>query len=77
MCLPSKCGIDRSNGKRRRASRGSLTPETISEAALGIADALGLENLTVQLAEQLGVAPMSVYGHYKSKDEIVGSLLAR
>ena len=48
--------------KRKRASRGSLTPETISEAALGIADALGLENLTVRkLAEQLGVAPMSVY----------------
>ena len=64
--------------KRKRASRGSLTPETISEAALSIADSLGLENLTVRkLAEQLGVAPMSVYGHYKNKDEIVGSLLAR
>ncbi|MBT6175956.1 MAG: TetR family transcriptional regulator [Deltaproteobacteria bacterium] len=64
--------------KRKRASRGSLTSEAISAAALEIADELGLENLTVRkLADKLGVAPMSVYGYYKNKDEIVGSLLAR
>ena len=64
--------------KRKRASRGSLSAEAISAAALEIADELGLENLTVRkLADKLGVAPMSVYGHYNNKDEIVGSLLAR
>ena len=64
--------------KRKRASRGSLTPEIISLSALEIADEFGLENLTVRkLAEKLGVAPMSVYGHYKNKDEIVASLLER
>lgn len=64
--------------KRKRASRGSLSPKAIVDAALKVADEEGLDRLTVRrLATVLGVAPMSIYGHFQNKDEILGELLGR
>ena len=62
--------------KRRRASRGSLKANMILHEALKIADSDGLGQLTVRrLAQALGVAPMSIYGHFKNKAEILDALL--
>lgn len=64
--------------KRKRASRGSLSPKAIIDAALKISDEEGLDRLTVRrLATVLGVAPMSIYGHFQNKDEILSELLGR
>ncbi|MGW0499652.1 TetR/AcrR family transcriptional regulator [Streptomyces sp. NPDC003007] len=56
----------------RAALRTSLSPERIAEAAVAIADAEGLDALTMRrLAVALGVAPMAVYRYVTGKDELL------
>jgi AcrR family transcriptional regulator len=51
--------------------------EAVASAALLIADRLGLRKLTIRrVAEEVGVAPMTIYGSVRSKEELVG-LVAR
>ncbi|MEO6086919.1 MAG: TetR/AcrR family transcriptional regulator [Umezawaea sp.] len=57
----------RSRGKR--GPRPRLTAEQIADAAIRIADADGLDALSMQrIATDLGCAPMSIYNHIPSKD---------
>ncbi|HEX6344150.1 TetR/AcrR family transcriptional regulator [Umezawaea sp.] len=57
----------RSRGKR--GPRPRLTAEQIARAAIRIADADGLEALSMQrIASDLGFATMSLYNHVASKD---------
>lgn len=59
-----------------RTPRGTLDREGILRAALEIADAEGLDGLTIRkLATSLGVSPMAVYRHVRDKAEIVEGLL--
>jgi AcrR family transcriptional regulator len=52
--------------------RIALSPDRIAVAALAIADADGLEGLTMRrLAAQLGVVPMSVYRHVAGKEGLL------
>ena len=62
---------------RTRRPRGSLTPEVILDAAEAIA-AQGFDALTMRaVAGHLGAAPMALYNHFPTKDDLVDALLDR
>jgi AcrR family transcriptional regulator len=49
----------------------------VVEGALALADAEGLEAVTVRrLAKRLGVTPMALYWHFHSKDELLDGMAA-
>lgn len=53
------------------AERSRLTRQAVVGQALALADAEGLDAVTVRrLAERLGVTPMALYWHVKNKDEL-------
>jgi TetR/AcrR family transcriptional regulator, tetracycline repressor protein len=55
-----------------------LTKAAVVDQALRLADAVGLEALTIRkLAAELGVTPMALYWHYRSKDELLQGLSER
>ena len=57
---------------RRRASEGELTRERIVRAAIAIADAEGMAELSMRrLATTLGTPTMSLYRHVPAKDDLV------
>lgn len=57
------------------AVRDALTPNRIVDAALALADAHGLEALTMRrLGAALGVEAMSLYRHVASKDALLDTL---
>ncbi|MFE3196614.1 TetR/AcrR family transcriptional regulator [Embleya sp. NPDC059237] len=60
------------------AARTLLTPERIAEVAVGIADAEGIEAVTMRrLATELGVAPMAAYRYVSGKDDLLELMLDR
>jgi AcrR family transcriptional regulator len=66
----------RASGRQRRA-RGSLTPEVILDAAEEVAGE-GFDALTMRaVAARLGAAPMALYNHFATKEELVDALLDR
>jgi TetR/AcrR family transcriptional regulator, tetracycline repressor protein len=68
-----------SKERRKRApNRGTLTPQTVVEGALVLADSEGLEAVTIRrLAKELGVTPMALYWHFRSKGELLDGMAAR
>jgi TetR/AcrR family tetracycline transcriptional repressor len=49
-----------------------LSKDTVTGRALALADALGPDGLTIRrLAQDLGVTPMALYWHFRSKDELL------
>ncbi|WP_158851652.1 TetR/AcrR family transcriptional regulator C-terminal domain-containing protein [Saccharothrix deserti] len=57
---------------RPRAQETDLTGERLVLAAVRVADAEGLDGLSMRrVASQLGVATMSLYRHVENKDELV------
>ncbi|HTS97221.1 MAG TPA: TetR family transcriptional regulator [Streptosporangiaceae bacterium] len=58
--------------------RPRLSKEAVVDQALAIADADGLDALTIRrLASQLGVTPMAFYWHFRSKEALLGGLAER
>ena len=58
--------------------RTRLTRAAVVDRALALADASGLESLTVRkLATELGVTPMALYWHFHGKDELLEGLTER
>lgn len=54
------------------AQRSRLSKATVVQRALALADAGGLDALTIRrLAQELGVTPMALYWHFKNKDELL------
>lgn len=48
------------------------------DRGLALADAEGLDALTIRrLAQQLGVTPMALYWHFRSKEDLLGGLAER
>ncbi|MCR1784389.1 TetR/AcrR family transcriptional regulator [Nocardioides carbamazepini] len=61
---------------RRNASRGKISREAIVAAALEVSDSsAGLDAVTVRsLATKLGTGTMTLYGYFRSKDEILDAM---
>jgi len=60
------------------AERPRLSKATVVERGLALADAEGLEAVTIRrLAADLGVTPMALYWHFRSKDELLVGLADR
>jgi AcrR family transcriptional regulator len=60
------------------AARSSLTRERVVEQALAVADADGIEAVTIRrLATELGVTPMALYWHFKTKDDLLAGAADR
>ena len=58
-------------------NRVTLTPQTVVEGALALAEAEGLGAVTIRrLAKKLGVTPMALYWHFRSKDELLDGMAA-
>ncbi len=61
---------------RRRGRKPRLTREQIARLALELIDRDGLEALTMQrLAERAGVGTMTLYGYFRSKDELLQAVV--
>ncbi|NDU77795.1 TetR family transcriptional regulator [Actinomadura sp. DSM 109109] len=68
-------------GVRERPRRGPkprLTAEEIVRAAIRLADAEGLDGLSIRrIAEELGVSPMSIYTYVPGKAELIDVMIDR
>ncbi|MDN5917614.1 MAG: TetR/AcrR family transcriptional regulator C-terminal domain-containing protein [Pseudonocardia sp.] len=55
----------------------ALSSAAVIEAALALADSQGLDAVTIRrLARELGVTPMALYWHVRSKEELLDGLAA-
>jgi AcrR family transcriptional regulator len=62
----------------RQADRIRLSRAAVTDRALALADAAGLEAVTIRrLAAELGVSPMALYWHFRSKEELLAALADR
>jgi len=60
----------------RTRRRVTLDRETVLQAALALADEVGLEGLSMRkLGQRLGVEAMSLYNHVAGKDDVVGAIV--
>jgi TetR/AcrR family tetracycline transcriptional repressor len=58
--------------------RTKLTRDAVVDRALALADASGLDKLTIRkLATELGVTPMALYWHFRGKEELLEGLAER
>jgi AcrR family transcriptional regulator len=58
--------------RRRRGRPATITRADLVAAALRLAQRVGLDRFTIkQLADELGVAPMTLYHHVSSRSELV------
>src|SRR5215472_14105451 len=65
--VKTKMRSDEPDGDKPRLSK-----HTVTESALKLADADGLDALTIRkLAEHLGVTPMALYWHFRSKEDLL------
>jgi AcrR family transcriptional regulator len=66
---------DKTEAPQREADRTRLSKAAVVDRALALGDALGLEALTIRrLAQELGVTPMALYWHFRSKEELLAGL---
>lgn len=65
-------------GSRSPMPRGSLSPARVVQAALDLADAEGIDAVTMRaVAQRLGCKPMSLYRHIADKDALLDALVER
>ncbi len=58
--------------------RARLSKSTVTDRALKLADADGLDTLTIRkLAQDLGVTPMALYWHFRSKEDLLEGVAER
>src|SRR3954469_21033636 len=64
--------------EQRTTARASLTRDRVVDRALAVADAEGIEAVTIRrLATELGVTPMALYWHFKTKDDLLAGAADR
>src|SRR5258708_20136966 len=64
--------------KSSEAERTKLSRSAVVGRALALADSAGLEALTIRrLATELGVTPMALYWHFRSKEELIAGVADR
>jgi AcrR family transcriptional regulator len=60
---------------KKNSATESLSRETVVDRALALADAEGLEAVTIRrLGQDFGVTPMALYWHVKNKDELLDAM---
>src|ERR1700722_14206509 len=58
------------------APRQRLSRARVLEAAVALADQIGLEAFSMRgLAQELGVVPMALYKHFANKDELLDDMV--
>src|SRR5215469_9841618 len=63
---------------RDSPERTRLSKDAVVDRALALADAEGLDALTIRrLARELGVTPMALYWHFRSKEALLAGLADR
>lgn len=76
-CTLYNCQVVVQN-RRDASERTTLTPRAVVEGALSLADSEGLGAVTIRrLAGDLGVTPMALYWHFRSKDELLDGMVDR
>lgn len=66
------------NGKRTREEQPRLTHASVTDRAMRLADAEGIEAVTLRrLAKDFGVTPMALYWHIPNKDSLLDALVDR
>ncbi|BFV55124.1 TetR/AcrR family transcriptional regulator C-terminal domain-containing protein [Kitasatospora sp. CMC57] len=61
---------------REPAPRAPLSRERVLRAAVALADATGIDALSMRrLAQELGVVPMALYKHVANKDELLDGMV--
>jgi TetR/AcrR family transcriptional regulator, tetracycline repressor protein len=71
-------GSGKADAGKADADRARLTKSAVVDQALQLADSVGLEALTIRkLATELGVTPMALYWHFRSKEELLTGLVER
>jgi TetR/AcrR family transcriptional regulator, tetracycline repressor protein len=71
------CQVMAPKSRQDATNRVTLTPQTVVEGALALAEAEGLGAVTIRrLAKKLGVTPMARYCHFRSKDELLDGMAA-
>jgi TetR/AcrR family transcriptional regulator, tetracycline repressor protein len=64
--------------RTQEAERSRLSKKTVVDRGLALADADGLDKLTIRrLTQDLGVTPMALYWHFRSKEELLLGLADR
>jgi AcrR family transcriptional regulator len=64
--------------KSSETERIRLSRSAVVDRALALADREGIEALTIRrLATELGVTPMALYWHFRSKEELIAGLADR
>ncbi|MHB1505009.1 MAG: TetR/AcrR family transcriptional regulator [Acidimicrobiales bacterium] len=64
--------------KRRRAEWGTLSRQQVVDVATQVVRGGGYDQMTIRsLAAELGVAPMSLYGHVRSKEDLLDEVVDR
>ncbi|WP_298405276.1 TetR/AcrR family transcriptional regulator [Ferrimicrobium sp.] len=64
--------------KNASSTRTKLDRNVVVDAALSVADAEGLEAVTIRrLARELAVTPMALYWHFKDKDALLAAIADR
>src|SRR4051794_33451260 len=59
-------------------TRSPLSREVVADRALALADAEGIEAVTIRrLATELGVTPMALYWHFRTKEDLLSGLADR
>ncbi len=67
-----------STPSRDDPERTRLSKQAVVNRALALADSSGLDALTIRrLAQDLGVTPMALYWHFRSKEELIAGLADR
>ncbi|HEY1105440.1 MAG TPA: TetR family transcriptional regulator, partial [Agromyces sp.] len=71
-----QAAVQKAVAPRRRAPRQTLTRREITDTAIDLVERDGLDALTMRrLATELGVAPMSLYTHVASRDDLVDAIV--
>jgi TetR/AcrR family transcriptional regulator, tetracycline repressor protein len=78
LCTAYSCQVITTTRGREQAERTRLSKDAVIERALALADAEGADALTIRrLAQELGVTPMALYWHFRSKEDLITGLADR
>jgi AcrR family transcriptional regulator len=63
---------------KKRSARGTLTRESVADAALAIADREGFDGVTIRaIAVEIGATPMALYTYFSDKDALYEGMRER